>query len=159
MKTSFIIISILMVVFIALLFNYRMTTKEESAPGLVDGMLSKCPDKPNCVCSVHKDDPDHYIDPIAIPSDIALDALTILKKVIQDMGGKIQIEANNYLAVTFTSAIFKFVDDLEISIEPTQRLIHIRSASRVGYNDMGVYRKRAELLKALFNEMTSTAAK
>jgi uncharacterized protein (DUF1499 family) len=53
----------------------------------------------------------------------------------------------------------KFVDDLEIRIDSTQKVIHIRSASRVGYSDMGVNRKRTELLKKLFNNEVSKANK
>jgi len=132
MKTVFIVLSILIVAFIVLLFNFRAISKAGEASGLVEGMLSKCPNKPNCVCSEQKDDAKHYIDPIIIP---------------------------NYLAATFTSAIFRFVDDLEIRIDSTQKVIHIRSASRVGYSDMGVNKKRTELLKKLFNYKVSEANK
>ena len=75
------------------------------------------------------------------------------------MGGNVQVESCDYLAATFTSAIFKFVDDLEIRIDSTQEVIHIRSASRVGYSDMGVNKKRTELLKKLFNNEVSEANK
>jgi len=159
MKTVFIALSILMVAFIVLLFNFRAISKAGDASGLVEGMLSKCPNKPNCVCSEYKDDANHYIDPISIPQNITLDTFLLLKNVIQDMGGNVLIENDNYLAATFTSAIFKFVDDLEIRIDSAQKAIHIRSASRVGYSDMGVNKKRTELLKKLFNNKVSEANK
>jgi len=66
------------------------------------------------------------------------------------MGGIIQVEKDNYLAATFISSIFGFVDDLEIRIEPGQKTIHLRSASRVGRGDGGVNRKRVEQLKKLY---------
>jgi uncharacterized protein (DUF1499 family) len=157
MKTVSIILTILIVTFIVLLFNFRGISKAGEAPGLVEGILSKCPNKRNCVCSEHKDDANHYIDPIIIPQDITFDIFSLLKNTIQDMGGSIQVEGDNYLAATFTSAIFRFVDDLEIRIDSTQKVIHIRSASRVGYNDMGVNKKRTELLKKLFNNEVSEA--
>ena len=159
MKTVSITLPILIVTFIVLLFNYREISKAGEAPGLVEGILSKCPDKRNCVCSEYKDDVTHYIDPIIIPQNITYDTFPLLKNVIQNMGGIIQIESNNYLAVIFTSSIFKFVDDLEIRIDSTQKVVHIRSASRVGYSDMGVNRKRTELLKKLFNNAVSEADK
>jgi len=159
MKTVFIILSILIVAFIFLLFNFKTISKAIEATGLVEGILSKCPNKHNCVCSEHKDDASHYIDPIIIPQNITLDTFSLLKNTIQEMGGTIQIESDNYLAATFTSAIFKFVDDLEIRIDSTQKVIHIRSASRVGYSDMGVNKKRTELLKKLFNKKVSEANK
>ena len=159
MKTVSIILPILIVTFIVLLFNFRGFSRAGEAPGLVEGILTKCPNKPNCVCSEQKDDATHYIDPIIIPQNIKFDTFPLLKNVIQDMGGIIQVESDIYLAVTFTSAIFKFVDDLEIRIDSTQKLIHIRSASRVGYSDMGVNKKRTELLRKLFNNEVSEVNK
>ena len=159
MKTVFIILPTLIVAFIFLLFNFQTISRAGEASGLVEGRLSKCPNKPNCVCSEHKDDTSHYIDPIIIPQNITFDTFSLLKNVIQDMGGNVQVESDNYLAATFTSAIFKFVDDLEIRIDSTQKAIHIRSASRVGYSDMGVNKKRTKLLKKLFNNKVPDANK
>jgi uncharacterized protein (DUF1499 family) len=159
MKAVSFILPILIVTFIVLLFNYRGISKAGEAPGLVEGILSKCPNKSNCVCSEHKDDAKHYIDPIIIPQNSKVDTFPLLKNVIREMGGNVQVESNNYLAVTFISSILKFVDDLEIRIDSTQKVIHIRSASRVGYSDMGVNRKRTELLKKLFNNEVSKANK
>ena len=160
MKTVPIILPILIVTFIVLLFNYREISKAGEAPGLVEGILSKCPtNKRNCVCSEHKDDADHYIAPIILPQNSTIDPFSLLKNVIQEMGGNVQVESNDYLAATFTSAIFKFVDDLEIRIDSTQEVIHIRSASRVGFGDMGVNKKRTELLKKLFDNEVSEANK
>jgi len=159
MKTVSIILPILIVTFIVLLFNYREISKAGEAPGLVEGILSKCPNKRNCVCSEHKDDANHYIDPIILPQNNTVDTFSLLKNVIQEMGGNVQVESCDYLAATFTSAIFKFVDDLEIRIDSTQEVIHIRSASRVGYSDMGVNKKRTELLKKIFNNEVSGANK
>ena len=46
-----------------------------------------------------------------------------------------------------TSDIFGFVDDLELQLRPSQRLIAVRSASRLGYGDLGVNRERVEALR------------
>ena len=66
------------------------------------------------------------------------------------MGGSIQAEKADYLAATFTSSIFRFVDDLEIRIDTGQKMIHVRSASRIGHGDGGVNRKRVEHLENQF---------
>ena len=50
--------------------------------------------------------------------------------------------SDSYLHAEFTSAIFRFVDDLEFLADDTAKVIHVRSASRVGYSDLGVNRKR-----------------
>ena len=155
MKIIIIILLILIVGFIVAFFGFQKASQSVEATQLVEGKLSKCPDKPNCVCSEYKDDASHSIDPIVIAQDSAVDNLTLLKNVIDEMGGEIQLEKNAYLAATFTSTVFRFVDDLEIRIDSTQGVIHIRSASRVGYSDMGVNKKRVELLKELFHSKVS----
>jgi uncharacterized protein (DUF1499 family) len=48
--------------------------------------------------------------------------------------------------------IFRFVDDVEFYIDERANLIHFRSASRLGYSDMGVNRKRMETIRASFVE-------
>ena len=73
-----------------------------------------------------------------------------MKTIVSGMGGSIQAEKTDYLAATFSSSIFGFVDDLEIRIDTEQNIIHLRSASRVGRGDGGVNRKRVERLKQLF---------
>jgi len=145
-KITLISLSLFILAFLALFFILGVMSKSGKAPGLIDGRLSPCPDKPNCVCSEHKDDAGHYVEPVFIPENNTLDTLPVLKKVIQGMGGSIQAESDNYLAATFSSAIFGFVDDLEIRIDTDQEVIHMRSASRVGHGDMGVNRHRTELL-------------
>jgi uncharacterized protein (DUF1499 family) len=48
----------------------------------------------------------------------------------------------------FTSALFRFVDDVEFLLDDSTRTIHLRSASRIGNSDLGVNRKRVEVLQA-----------
>jgi uncharacterized protein (DUF1499 family) len=67
------------------------------------------------------------------------------------MGGSINVEKADYLAATFTSSIFRFVDDLEIRVDPDKNQVQLRSASRVGRGDGGVNRKRIERLKRIYN--------
>jgi len=95
---------------------------------------------------------DHYVEPIKIPENIRSDTLALIKETVVEMGGNIKAEQDNYIAVTFTSFLFRFIDDLEIRIDYKNRLIHIRSAARVGYSDLGVNRKRVDLLKRIFNK-------
>ena len=157
MKTILITLSVLTLAIIALFFVLGMMSKSGKAPGLVDGRLSQCPDRPNCVCSEPGNDAGHTIAPIRIPDDSALDPLPVLKQLILEMGGTVQAESGSYLAATFSSAIFGFVDDLEIRVDVPQRVIHVRSASRVGHSDMGVNRQRSDLLKKLYLNKVSDA--
>jgi uncharacterized protein (DUF1499 family) len=135
---------------IAILISMSVMSKNWNAPGLIDKKLTRCPDKPNCVCSEYKDDIKHYIEPIYISENI--DSLALLNKILADMGGNIKSEQDNYIAVTFTSSVFNFIDDLEIRIDKENKMIHIRSAARVGYSDFGVNRKRVEQLRHVFDK-------
>jgi uncharacterized protein (DUF1499 family) len=47
----------------------------------------------------------------------------------------------------FRSRVFGFVDDVEFFFPAGQRVIHVRSASRTGYSDFGVNRKRIERMR------------
>lgn len=51
-----------------------------------------------------------------------------------------------YVKVEFRSAIFSFVDDVEFEFDDAAKLIHFRSASRLGYYDFGVNRRRMETI-------------
>ncbi len=150
MKITFIIIFLVIIAFIILFFILGKISKSGKAPGLVEGRLSKCPNTPNCVCSDHKSGVNHYMNPIMIPQNPTIDILSLLIATIQEMNGTIQAESDNYLTATFTSAVFGFVDDLEIRIDSAQHVIHLRSASRVGYSDTGVNKKRIKMLRELF---------
>lgn len=79
------------------------------------------------------------------------ESLRLLKKVVLSFSGvELQSENENYLHFTFKSAFFGFIDDVEFYFEPAQRVIHFRSASRIGYSDLGANRKRMESIVERF---------
>ena len=149
MKYILIILLFLIILIFIVLMVLGYISRSGEPPGMSEGRLTECPDKPNCVCSEYKNDADHYIEPVII-SVITKKAPEILRESIQGAGGKIQKESRDYIAATFSSSVFGFVDDLECRIDYDKNEIHFRSASRVGYGDLGVNRKRVELIKALF---------
>ncbi len=66
---------------------------------------------------------------------------------------KILAAQENYIRAEFTSALFRFVDDVEFYFpeeQASETVIHIRSASRVGYYDFGANRKRIERIRDKF---------
>jgi uncharacterized protein (DUF1499 family) len=60
-------------------------------------------------------------------------------------------EGPDYLHVEVRTFL-GFVDDLEFYADESQKLIHLRSASRVGYWDLGVNRRRVETVRAEFGK-------
>jgi uncharacterized protein (DUF1499 family) len=57
----------------------------------------------------------------------------------------------DYIRAEFKSRIFGFVDDVEFWFDDEQKVIHFRSASRVGYSDLGANRKRMEKIRERFH--------
>ena len=154
MKTALIVFAVLIVALLIAFFFMAATSRDGKAPGLVEGRLAKCPDSPNCVCSEYKDDARHYVDPIVMRHNTASDVFRVLREAIHTRGGKIQSQSSHYLAASFSSSLFGFVDDVEIRMDDKRKLIHVRSASRVGHSDFGVNRQRIERLRAIYNSKT-----
>lgn len=109
--------------------------------------LPPCPSSPNCVSS-QATDADHAIAPFKIVGNVE-EAWTALKKaLISQSRTVITDETGNALHAQATSLVFRFVDDIDAILDTDARLIHIRSASRTGYGDFGVNRKRVEMLRS-----------
>ena len=132
-------------------------SKIGKAPGVVAGRLSACPDTPNCVSSEFPDDTSHFISPLRYPISLSEEAMDLIKRVIQEVGGEITAEEGAYISATFTSAFFGFVDDVEARNDRANHTIHLRSASRVGHSDFGANRKRVALISSLFNKKANTS--
>ena len=128
------------------------TGKRPSNLGVRDGKLAPCPSTPNCVCS-QSEDAGHKIEPLTYKSTPEV-AFTQLKQAIASQPRtKIITESPNYLYAEFTSAIMKFVDDVEFYLDEDAKVIHVRSASRLGQSDLGVNRKRIETIRAKLQEL------
>ena len=111
------------------------------------GQLAACPSSPNCVCSDDKPG-SHQIDPLAFEGDSAA-VWQAARDVVADWPRTTIItEGVDYIHAEVASAFFGFVDDFELQLRPGEGVIAVRSASRVGYSDMGVNRKRVESLRS-----------
>jgi len=120
--------------------------------GVHDGKLAPCPASPNCVSS-QSTDKDHAVEPFRF-SGTSAEAMADLKIVLSGMPrARIVTATDTYLHAEFTSALFRFVDDVEFWFDESARTIHLRSASRVGSSDLGVNRKRIENMRAAMNAL------
>ena len=116
--------------------------------GVRDGRLTACPGSPNCVSS---DAPDsaHAVAPFQLTSS-PQEGWRALRIVIDELPRTNIIRStDDYLHVECSSAVFGFVDDLELHLRPSEKLIAVRSASRLGHSDFGVNRRRVERLRSL----------
>jgi len=119
--------------------------------GIKDGRLAACPATPNCVSS---DDTDsaHAIAAFQLAAPPA-DAWRALRGALDSLPRtKIITASEDYLHAECSSAIFGFVDDLELHLRPLQNSIAARSAARLGHSDFGVNRKRVEHLRRLLRQ-------
>ena len=115
-----------------------------------DGKLSPCPDLPNCVCSQYPQDAKHAIEGLPFSGDASA-AKQRLKELCSSLkGAKLADEKGLYLRVEFTSSFFKFVDDVEFLFDDKAKIVHFRSASRLGQWDIGANRKRMESIRKAF---------
>jgi uncharacterized protein (DUF1499 family) len=117
--------------------------------GIENGQLKQCPKTPNCVNSQTKDK-KHFIEPILIAATQLEAKNDILKILTEYNQSKIAVVEDNYIRAEFISKIFRFIDDVEFYFPKTKSrilIIHVRSASRVGYSDLGVNRKRIERIR------------
>lgn len=110
--------------------------------------LSPCPSSPNCV-STQATDEGHAIAPYRYRKSRA-EAKESLKAIVQAMSRTTLVEEDDaYLHYEFTSLLLRFVDDVEFLFDDESKTLHFRSASRVGYGDFGVNRRRMEELRSL----------
>ncbi len=118
--------------------------------GVTNGRLAPCPASPNCVSS-QADDQDHRAEPLTLHGS-ASTALLRLKAVLsREPRVRIVSESGNYLHLEATSLLFRFVDDVEFYMDEAAGVIHFRSASRVGYSDLGANRARMERIRAAWD--------
>jgi len=156
MKKIFkITLAIIAILTVALLVRFALlghNSKSGHALGLVSGKLIPCPHKPNCVYSEFSEDTTHYIAPIDYSGTAPEKAWAGILQVIEESGGTITISDWEYMAATFSVSLFGFIDDVECRLDTSKNRIHIRSASRVGYSDLGVNKKRVEKIRRLFKQ-------
>ncbi|UCD32339.1 MAG: DUF1499 domain-containing protein [Desulfobacterales bacterium] len=121
--------------------------KPPDAIGIRLSGLTGCPKSPNCVSSKAKG-AQHIVEPFLIKGDAKV-SWSIVKSVIISMPNCLMVTATtNYIHAECRSRIFRFADDLELFSNSSSGMISIRSASRIGYSDFGVNRRRVEFLRS-----------
>jgi uncharacterized protein (DUF1499 family) len=123
-----------------------------SAPanlGVQDGRLAPCPTSPNCVNS-QAGDSDKHIAPLPLKGDRAQTQALLVKLLSSEPRVTLVEQKEHYLRAEFASKLLGFVDDVEFLIG--EQHVDVRSASRLGYSDFDVNRKRIEQLRQRLSE-------
>ena len=144
---TFVIIVVLALALIGMLYFGAVSSRSMSvALGHDNGQLLPCPQSPNCVSSQAPAGDSHYIEPIM---DIDGTKWASLISFLDELDNtELQTSEDDYLHYTFSTPLMGFVDDVEFYHDQALGLIHVRSASRVGYGDGGTNRKRVEMIRA-----------
>ena len=108
--------------------------------------LEPCSSKPNCVCS-QNGPTKNIIAPFGSFSS-ATKGLLRLKMILQENPRfRLVTSTSHYLRAEARTRWLGFVDDVEFLASESEGLIHVKSASRLGYYDFGVNRRRLERLR------------
>lgn len=141
------IIGKILIVTVGLLAILGCAGERPSNLGAKDGILATCPTSPNCVSSQSADE-KHRIVPLIFSGDPEA-AFARLKRILARRSDTtITDELPGYLRVELRTALF--VDDGEFLLDRTQNVIQVRSASRIGYSDLGKNRSRIEEIRNEF---------
>jgi uncharacterized protein (DUF1499 family) len=151
---NFIIVVVALIVLLLLAGRMGLLSgRQPQGLGVTDGQLKRPSRTPNSVSSQTDLWPDDAqreyarIAPIALSGDGPA-TIAKLAGVIEALPGtKIIERKNDYLYAQFTTAMMKFVDDVEFWFDPQAQVIQVRSASRVGRKDLGVNRARIETIR------------
>ena len=112
--------------------------------GVVNGALAACPSSPNCVSSQATEE-RHRIEPF-ITGDDPEETFRQLVGIVERRPDATVIDTiYGYLRVELRTTLF--TDDAEFLLDRDNRRIQLRSASRLGYSDLGVNRRRIEEIR------------
>jgi uncharacterized protein (DUF1499 family) len=111
--------------------------------------LSPCPNSPNCVSS-QSTDSARFIEPLRYTGNLADARQKLIDLLENSKRTRLISVETDYLHAEFRSLILNFVDDVEFYFSSEDPIVHVRSASRTGYYDFGVNRRRVERLRATF---------
>ncbi len=134
----------------------KRTRRGPGGLGVTNGNLLPCPNSPNCVSSQTVDEA-RYVNPLRYEGTLGEARDRVLSLLGSMERVRIVIAEENYIRAEFTSALFRFVDDVEFYLDGDGKTIHVKSASRIGYSDLGVNRRRVETIRKKFLEMTPRA--
>lgn len=124
--------------------------------GVNDGKLKAPRSTPNSVSSQANLHPTHrrHVQAQIAALSYEGDGPAAMKRLAELVAGlrgtRLVTQDANYLYFEFSSRWLKFVDDVEFLLDEHAKVIHVRSASRLGRRDYDVNRGRVERIRKLF---------
>ena len=115
-----------------------------------DAKLQPCPASPNCVSS--DETGGRSIPPLAIIDGAQQAWLALVDYIEAQPRFEIRNREADYIRAEARTRLFRFVDDVEFHLRPAEQQIAMRSASRIGYSDLGTNRRRLEAIREALAE-------
>jgi uncharacterized protein (DUF1499 family) len=147
-RRSTFVVGALVVIGVATLVAVRLFAGIVDPPviGTSAGQLSPCPDADNCV-STTATEPRHAAEPIACPDAEVSELVEELRRELPRT--TVIAVVGTYAHLEIRSEVFGFVDDLELLIDDP--VVQVRSASRIGANDLGANRERMDDVQTILS--------
>ena len=131
----------ILITLVALMILATSTTNASTLP--------PCPGSPNCVSS--QADDSHRIEPFKITGNTRA-AIEKLRQVLEQRRDTTVITSDERsISVEFRTTL-GFVDDGLFLLDVSNNVIHVRSAARLGYWDLGKNRRRMEEVRQMYLE-------
>jgi len=118
---------------------------------LTNGRFVELPKTPNAV-STQTIYPEKLVEPMRFKNSLNESKEKLLIALKKYGGYNISKDEGNIIQLVFTTKLMRFKDDAVFYFDEEEKLIHFRSASRIGYSDMGLNRKRYEEIKKYYEE-------
>ena len=128
-----------------------VSAAEGNSSGIAKGKLAPCPDSPNCVSTL-SERKGHAMKPLPYLQTREASRKRILSILKGMKRSEIVRLTESYVRAEFRTALWGFVDDVEFLLDDTARVVHFRSASRVGYYDFGANRRRMKEISKKYLE-------
>jgi uncharacterized protein (DUF1499 family) len=113
--------------------------------------LADCPPSPNCVCT-QASRVKQAMKPVGFVGSPA-EAIARVADLIESLPRTQLVERRpHYVHAVFSSRLLRFKDDVEFLADQATGQLHYRSASRLGYSDLGVNRQRMQRLRQMLIE-------
>ena len=159
MRIVWFLVALILVLVAALFLLGQLGFLRGKAPsdlGVRGGRLKPPALTPNSVSSqadLYPTHPQHAyasIQPLKFSGD-ADQAMARLVGLLHNMDRMVLVaQEPEYVYAQSTTALLKFMDDVEFAMDRDAHLIHVRSASRMGRKDFNLNRARIETIRAQF---------
>lgn len=122
---------------------YSASQMPDSLGLTAQNTLQPCPASPNCACS-EEAHADRQVEPLPYVGTPEYTRDVFRQFIETRRGVTIRTVEADYVHATVATRLLGFVDDVEARFDDEARVIHLRSASRVGRSDLGANRRRLQ---------------